>query len=93
MTAAFGLASCCALPMALAALGVGSAWLAGIAVTADPHRALLLVASAVGLGTGSVLLWRQRQRVCVPGSICDRPCVRASTFAGILVGAVFLYLG
>ena len=32
--AAFGLAACCAIPMALASFGVGTAWLAGVALFA-----------------------------------------------------------
>ncbi|MBN8907782.1 MAG: hypothetical protein J0H99_14365, partial [Rhodospirillales bacterium] len=58
--AAFGVASCCALPFLLATLGLGTAWLGGIALLAAPHRLFLLAASALCLVAGAVLLWRQR---------------------------------
>jgi len=38
LAAAFGAASCCAIPMLLGSLGLGSAWLAGVAIVAAPHR-------------------------------------------------------
>src|SRR3546814_9248079 len=38
IAAAFGLAACCALPFLLASVGLGAAWLAGVAVVAAPYR-------------------------------------------------------
>ena len=38
LTAAFGAASCCALPLLLGSLGLGSAWLVTVAWFAAPHR-------------------------------------------------------
>src|SRR5947207_5996434 len=43
LAAAFGVASCCALPMLLGSLGVGSAWLIAVAWVAAPHRLALLI--------------------------------------------------
>ena len=42
LAAAFGAASCCALPALLGSFGLGSAWLGSLAVAAGPHRAVLL---------------------------------------------------
>src|SRR5712691_1829311 len=36
--AAFGAASCCALPMLIGSVGLGSAWLVTVAWIAAPHR-------------------------------------------------------
>ena len=41
LAAAFGAASCCALPMLLGFLGLGSAWLVSVAWIAAPHRLAL----------------------------------------------------
>jgi mercuric ion transport protein len=93
LAAAFGVASCCALPMLLAGLGASVASLGTIGILAEPHRGLLLVGSALFLAGGGVLVWRQRASVCSPTSICARPGVRAMTVAGLLLGAALLYLG
>ena len=70
LAAAFGAASCCALPLLLGSLGLGSAWLVTIAWFAAPHRlALLALAVICLLSGGGVLLWRRRQAaVCAPGT-------------------------
>ena len=95
LAAAFAVASCCGLPFILATLGLGTAWLYGVAVLAAPHRASLLAAAAICLVGGAVLLWRQRQvsARCAPGGVCTKPVVRALTTVGLLAGFVLLYLG
>lgn len=85
IAAAFGLAACCALPMALASLGVGTAWLFGIALFAAYHRPEFLAVAAFGLlGGAAVLLW-YRARIPARG--------RWMIAAGLLIGAVLLYYG
>src|SRR5260370_29576708 len=66
--AAFGAASCCALPLLLGSLGLGSAWLLALAWIAAPHRIALLAIAIVCLVSGSgVFLWRRhRTAVCAP---------------------------
>lgn len=94
LAAAFGVASCCGLPFLLATAGIGSAWLAGFALLAAPHRSVLLIVGAACLAGGAVLSWRQqRLAACTPGAFCSRPAVRGLTLAGLLVGLVLLYLG
>ena len=93
IVAAFGVASCCGLPLTLATLGLGTAWLGRFALLAAPHRLGLLVAATACLVTAAVLLWRQRATVCAPGAICTRPVVRGVTAIGLLVGVALLYLG
>ena len=95
LAAAFAVASCCGLPFILTTVGVGTAWLYGVAVLAAPHRAALLAGAAICLVAGAVLLWRQRQlsASCAPGGVCTQPAVRALTTIGLLAGFVLLYLG
>jgi mercuric ion transport protein len=93
LVAAFGVASCCGLPFMLATLGLGTAWLGGVAWLAAPHRLLLLAAATLCLAGAAVLLWTQRAAVCVPGAVCTRPAIRSATLIGLLVGIALLYLG
>jgi mercuric ion transport protein len=95
IVAAFGAASCCALPMLLGTLGLGSAWLFGLSLLAGPHRTVLLAAAAACLAGGTVLLWRQRAAAaCEPGSACSaNPALRHLVPAGLAVGIVLLVLG
>lgn len=95
LVAAFSVASCCGLPFILATLGLGTAWLYGIAVFAAPHRTILLAAAGIFLLGGAILMWRQRKTAafCTPGGVCTKPAVRGLTMAGLLAGFVMLYLG
>lgn len=95
LAAAFAVASCCGLPFILATLGLGTAWLYGVAIFAAPYRAALLAAAAMCLVGGAVLLWRQRQSPasCAAGGVCTKPAIRALTTVGLLAGFVLLYLG
>ncbi len=95
VAAAFGVASCCALPLLLASFGLGTAWLAGVAMVAVPYRNLLLAASALALLGGAVLLWRQQQAAasCAPGGKCAPQIVRVLNLLGLLIGASLLWAG
>ena len=85
IAAAFGLAACCALPMVLASLGVGTAWLFGIAMFAAYNRPAFLIVAAVGLLGGAVLTILYRHRIPALG--------RWAIACGLLIGAVLLYYG
>jgi mercuric ion transport protein len=93
LLSAFGVASCCGLPFLLATLGLGTAWLGGLALLAAPHRWFLLVAATVCLAGAGLLLWRGRATTCAPSATCARSPVRSITIAGLLVGLALLYLG
>jgi mercuric ion transport protein len=85
IAAAFGLASCCALPFYLAALGIGTAWLGDIGIYADFHRPVFLGIALVGLIGGAVLLLWQRKSM--------KPFAFWLTVTGWIIGAGLLYLG
>lgn len=95
IAAAFGVASCCALPILLASAGIGAAWLGGIAVAAAPYRAPLLLIGAACLIAGAVLLVRQQWTAvrCGPGGVCTPRWIRTMTLAGLLLGAALLWEG
>ena len=95
LSAAFGVAACCALPLLMISMGLGTAWLAGIASVATPIRSLLLVVAALALAGGAILLWRQQLQAatCGANGVCTPPVVRLLTLAGLIVGVVVLIAG
>jgi len=94
LAAAFGAASCCGLPLLLGSLGIGTAWLSGLALLAAPDRLPLLAIGTAGLVGGGLFLWRQsRTATCSPGSLCARPAYRVTMVGGLVLGVLLLYLG
>lgn len=92
VAAAFGLASCCALPTLLATLGIGTLWLGGIAGVAVEHRALLLWTGSLCLLAGAVLLWRQqRGAVACANSAYPSRWTRVITLIGLIAGGLLLW--
>ena len=57
IASAFGLAACCAIPYFLAAVGLGSAWLAPIVSASQPHAQLLTALSLAALIGSLALVW------------------------------------
>jgi mercuric ion transport protein len=94
LAAAFGAASCCALPVLLGSFGLGSAWLAGVAWLAAPHQIALLIAAVVCLASGGAsFLWHRRVASCAPDVVCSRPITTAFLSSTLFVGAVLVVLG
>lgn len=95
LAAAFGVAACCALPLLMISLGLGTAWLGGIASVAAPIRSLLLIVAALALAGGALLLWRQQRHAsaCEPNGVCTPPAARALTLVGLIIGVVLLIAG
>jgi mercuric ion transport protein len=90
--AAFALAACCALPMLLASIGLGGAWLFGIARIAAHHRLVFLAIAVVFLLAGAVALGRQISGSCATGW-CRHTAVRSVLAAALVGGLVLLVLG
>ncbi len=68
LAAAFGAASCCALPMTLGLVGLGSGWLFQVALVAGPYQSALLWIALVCVGVGLALAhWRRPAVVCATG--------------------------
>lgn len=95
LAAAFGAASCCALPMLLGSLGLASAWLASLSLLAGPYRRVFLATAVVSLIGGGLLFWRGRAMVgCAPGAgVCGRPRTTAFLPGALCLGAVLTVLG
>jgi mercuric ion transport protein len=95
LAAAFGVASCCALPLLLTTIGVSTAWIGGVALMAAPHRGVLLAVGALCLLGGAILLWRQQRAAgtCGPNGVCIPPAIRALTLVGLLIGVGLLWAG
>ena len=69
LLSAFGVASCCALPVALSLLGISAASLVGIGYVAAQYQRELFYAAAACLGVAFVLTLRQRTaRMCASGA-------------------------
>jgi len=94
LAAGFGAAACCALPAALGAFGLGSAWLFGLALLAGPHYDVLRLAGAACLLGAALLLCRPRgAAACAPGAGCTaRPLLRFTTLFGLALGGGLLAL-
>ena len=94
LAAAFGAASCCALPLLLGSVGLGSAWLVAVAWVAVPHRLALLTA-AVGclVGAGGLFVWRRRVVACTPGAACGHPAITVLLAGTLVAGSVLVVLG
>jgi len=95
LIAAFGVASCCALPVALSLIGIGaaSASLFVIGSLAAPYQQVLFYAAVLLLGTASVVLWRQRRaRACSPGTACARPAFDVASIAAMVLAVGLLAL-
>ena len=94
LAAAFGAASCCAFPLLLGSVGLGSTWLVAVAWLAAPHRVALLITAVVCLvGAGRFFVWRRRVAACSPGVPCGRPAVTALLMGVLSLGAVLVVLG
>lgn len=93
--AAFGVAACCALPIMLATVGIGTAWLAGIASVTAPHRDIWIAVSALSLLISAFMLWRAHQNAVRCGGVeASSPrWLRIALAAGLLAGTALLVAG
>ena len=76
LLAAFGVASCCALPIALSLLGISAASLVGVGYLAAQYQTELFYGAVICLAAAGFVMWRQsRARACMPGAVCARPAL------------------
>lgn len=93
LLAAFGVASCCALPIALSLLGISAASLVGVGYLAAQYQQELLYGAVVCLGAAAFIMWRQRRaRLCAPGTACARPTLDWSSKIALVLAVGFLAL-
>ena len=93
LAAAFGAASCCAIPIMLGR-GLSSAWLAGVAIFAAPHRMALVGAAVICLiGAATVLVRYRRALACAPGAACGNPAVTPLVIGVLTLGGMLAVAG
>lgn len=83
--ALFSAAACCILPLALAAIGVGSAGLSSVV----PFHWPLTIAAIVAVAAGWLFYLRKRN-VCVRDAACTTQRPAKSTFVLLCVATVFV---
>ena len=94
LTAAFGAASCCALPMLLGSLGISGAWLFGVAVLAAPRRLALIGAAVLCLvGAGITMALRRRAIACAPGAVCGHRAIAPLVISLTIIGTALAVAG
>lgn len=94
IAAAFGVAACCGLPIVLTGLGIGAAWLGGIAAVTGPYRDPLLWLSAFSLAGGAFLLWRMQRTASACGDrVCTPRWLSMLLLIGLATGFSMLWLG
>jgi mercuric ion transport protein len=91
LATAFALAACCAIPILLAGVGVGTGWLGPLVAVSQPYANILTAISVVALLASMAIVIRAPKH-CEPGSLCARPAFRWSIIALALAGAVLLIL-
>jgi len=88
VAAAFGAASCCAIPMLLGGIGLSGLGSALFIPALGPFESYLLAAALICLVAGGALLWRRQ--IC--GS-CGTRTTTTLTLVGLVLGAALLALG
>jgi hypothetical protein len=92
LTAAFGVAACCALPLALAIFGLGTATsLTMIGAWIAPYKGLVSLVAGVGIACGFILASRPRNEPC-GGAACVPPA-NTQAMKAVLWLALILLLG
>jgi len=93
LLAAFGVASCCALPVALSLPGISAASLVGIGYLAAQYQRELFYVSAGCLGVAALLLLRQRGgQACAAGGVRSRHVSNWGCLLAILLAVALLAL-
>jgi mercuric ion transport protein len=93
LLAAFGVASCCALPVTLSLLGISAASLVGVGYLAAQYQQELFYAAAICLGASAFIMVRQRRaRSCAPAAACARPLLDWGSKIALVLAVGFLVL-
>src|SRR5882672_12067688 len=93
LLAAFGVASCCALPIALSMLGISAASLVGIGYLAVQYQPELFYIAVICLAAAAVVMWRQRRRQArLPGAACAHPALDWVSSMALLLAVGLLVL-
>ena len=83
---AIAASSCCALPLALFALGVGGAWVGNLTAL-SPYQPVFVAVALGFLATGFVLVYRKPKAACAEGASCATPRSDRLTKTGLWIAA------
>ena len=93
LTAAFGVATCCALPLALAIFGLGTATsLTMIGAWVAPYKGLVSIVAGLGIASGFLLAYRPHKDRCGSVDACATP-TNTRAMKAVLWLALILLLG
>ena len=92
LTTAFGVATCCALPLALAIFGLGTtASLTMIGAWVAPYKGLVSVVAGVGIASGFLLAYRPCQDPCGGADACATPTYTRALKAVLWLALLLLF--
>jgi mercuric ion transport protein len=80
-------ASCCLVPLALAALGVGGAWVGGLQ-SFVPYKPIFVIVAAGLLAYGFYVVYWRRNMACVAGAACTSCRPGRSARVGLWVATI-----
>jgi mercuric ion transport protein len=92
LAAAFGAASCCALPVLLGSIGLGSVWIGALALVAGPYQPVLIALAVLCVAGGALIGWRQQRAACAVGSSSSRTVVNRLAQIGMCITALLVVL-
>jgi mercuric ion transport protein len=84
--------SCCVLPLALFALGVGGAWIGNLTALA-PYQPIFLAITLGFLATGYYLVYHRPARACAEGEACARPAPRRAVKLALWTATALVIAG
>jgi mercuric ion transport protein len=92
LTAAFGVATCCALPLALAIFGLGTATsLTMIGAWVAPYKGLVSIVAGIGIAAGFFLEYRPRKDRCGDADVCATPANTRAIKAVLWLALLLLF--
>ena len=80
--------SCCIVPLALASMGVGGAWVGTLTALA-PYQPVFLAIAVVCLGAGFWMVYGRRQAACATGDAASSGAGRALRNILLVKGALW----
>ena len=81
--------SCCVVPLALFALGIGGAWIGNLTALA-PYQPIFVGISVASLVSGYYLAYRRPRLACADNQACARPLPRRSVKLALWVATLLV---
>jgi len=81
--------TCCVLPLALAVLGVGGAWMSGLRALA-PYQPYFIGLAVAAIGYGFYQSYWKSRDACAEGEACARPAPNGLARSGLWLATVIV---